>query len=82
MFPTTHSPVCRPMPIAMGGSPCWSRSSLKADRAERIASAAFTARSAWSATSTGAPKNAMMPSPMYLSRVPPWAKMASTMRER
>ncbi len=45
-----------------------------------IASAQRTARSAWSACTTGAPKYAMIPSPMNLSRVPPNAKICATMR--
>ncbi len=40
--------------------------------------AARTARTAWSAWRTGAPKKAITQSPMYLSRVPPHEKIAST----
>ena len=39
-------------------------------------------RTAWSGMSRGAPKTAMMASPMYLSSVPSYLKMTSVMRER
>ena len=40
------------------------------------------ARAAWSGMSRGAPKTAMMASPMYLSSVPSYLKMMSVIRER
>ena len=47
-----------------------------------ISRAVRTALSASSSFSIGAPKTAMSPSPIYLSRVPPWLKTISVIREK
>src|SRR5204862_422313 len=44
--------------------------------------AARTARSGSSSWATGAPKRAMMPSPMILSTRPPWATTSETRRSK
>src|SRR5262249_55937533 len=67
--PTTTGPECTPMPIRSAGSPRATRVALRACRLRCIASAHRTARVAWSAWSTGAPKYAISPSPRYLSSV-------------
>ena len=47
-----------------------------------MAMAASTACRAWSGSGLGAPKKAMMASPMYLSRVPPRRKIWSVMTSK
>src|SRR5438034_6023832 len=80
MSPTTTGPLWMPIPMRSGGSVRALRSRFRRPSSSCIASAQRTARTAWSGCATGAPKYAMIPSPMYLSSVPPWWKIVSTMR--
>jgi N-methylhydantoinase A/oxoprolinase/acetone carboxylase beta subunit len=73
-------PVWTPMPMRSTGSPRAARAAFSCASSFCMASAQRTARSAWSGCATGAPTYAMMPSPRYLSSVPPWAKSVATIR--
>src|SRR5207248_5007536 len=68
--PATTSPVFNPTRSPSGAPPPRSSSSTRRT-ARCIDSAARTARSASSSCATGAPKTAMMPSPVSLSTCPP-----------
>ena len=78
--PATALPLLMPMRMRSSGPSL--RSALNSSRRSRISSAARTARQAWSGMSRGAPKTAMMASPMYLSRVPSYLNITSVIRER
>ena len=78
--PATALPELIPMRIWRRGPAL--RSALNSARRSRISIAVFTARAAWSGMSRGAPKTAMMASPMYLSSVPSYMNIASVMRDR
>ena len=83
-LPDITSPELSPMPIVKA-SPCPSSASQALNRARRspaISRAAASARSPWSACSSGAPKTAMIPSPMYATSVPPLSRMASLIDSR
>ena len=73
--PATTSPVLTPMRRPTGAPPPRSSSSTRRT-ARCIASAARTARSGSSSWATGAPKTAMMPSPVSLSTCPPKVRTA------
>jgi len=77
--PATALPLLIPMRIRRCGS---LRSALNSSSRSRISSAVLIARVAWSGMSRGAPKTAMIASPMYLSSVPSYLKITSVMRER
>src|SRR5215218_7347308 len=74
MLPTTQGPVLMPMPTFMGrkGWPAASasarRSALRRSSASSMRKAASQAFASCAASSSGAFQNAMMASPMYLSR--------------
>ncbi len=78
--PATALPLLMPMRMRMVGPSL--RSALKASSWSRISRAALMARTQWSGMSRGAPKTAMMASPMYLSSVPSYLKMMSVIREK
>src|SRR6266545_4170695 len=59
-----------PTPMSISGSPRSRHFPRRTSSRAIIVSAALHARSAWSGCSCGAPQNAMIASPMYLSRVP------------
>ena len=80
MLPTDMTPVLSPMPTSTGGAPWAARSAFSSRMACSMASAASTARRAWSGMATGAPQKAMTQSPMYLSMVPWCARMTCVSR--
>ncbi len=72
MLPTFIEPVLTPTPMRTGGQPRAANSSRIRAVHAIISSAASTAWRACSASCNGAPQNAMIASPMYLSMVPRW----------
>ena len=78
--PATALPLLMPMRMRRVGPSL--RSALNSSSRSRISRAARMARTAWSGMSRGAPKTAMMASPMYLSSVPSYLKMMSVIRDR
>ena len=79
MFPATTSPVCRPIPARISGRPRARKPSFISARRARISSAALIAFSGSPARGTGAPKTAMIASPMNLSTTPSCDITLSTM---
>jgi hypothetical protein len=72
-FPAITSPELSPTPMR-NPSPCPSlriHSLNSSSAGPAISHAAAYARSAWSSSSIGAPKTAMIPSPMNATSVPP-----------
>ncbi len=78
--PATALPLLIPMRMRRCGPSLWS--ALNSARRSCISRATLMARKAWSGMSRGAPKTAMIASPMYLSSVPSYLKITSVMRER
>ena len=76
------SPVDSPSPSPNGGRPSPSHRSLMTRCFSCMASAAATARSAWSSCANGAPKTAMTASPTNCITVPFSPRMASFMAAR
>ena len=70
MSPTFIGPVLTPMPIASCGQPRCAKATPSSRIAFCIPSAAATASCGWRGFGSGAPQNAMIASPMYLSIVP------------
>ena len=78
-LPTTAGPVLMPIRIC-GRKPCFaSRFGPSASRLCRMESAAREARSGASSNAIGAPKTAMMPSPVKSCTTPPCSCTASDM---
>src|SRR5438477_182113 len=80
--PTTTSPVCRPMPNCTTTSPRAARAALSCAMLARIASAERAAARAPFVGSLIAPKIAMTPSPVNLSRMPPLSRTQRAMTRR
>ncbi len=76
--PATTGPAAMPMPMWNCSWPALTSSSFQLRTAPWISIAARTARTGASGWEIGAPKSAIMPSPMNLSRVPSWRKRMST----
>jgi hypothetical protein len=70
MLPAMILAVLMPTPNESLRPPSAASSAFSLARADFISSAARIALSAWFGCSTGAPKSAMMASPMYLSTTP------------
>ena len=75
MSPTRIGPVLTPTPISIAGQPRALKRSFSFASSACIASAAATAWRACWLSATGAPQNAMIWSPTYLSSVPRCERM-------
>ena len=83
MSPTRMLPLDRPTPILSGGQPRLTKDSFSTSMALGSSIAASSAWRACSGSSSGAPQNAMIASPMYLSMVPRcfWITLVSGVRK-
>ena len=82
MFPTITSPVWSPMRVRNLSFPSRAQAFERLNPRFRHSSAERQAQRAWSSRSTGAPQNAMIESPMYLSSVPLFSWIAPDMAEK
>ena len=64
------SPLLIPIPILIGGNPLAANSTFNSSMFIAICLAHSMALSSWPSKSSGAPKIAIIASPMYLSTVP------------